>query len=129
MQNPPLAYFISFRTYGTWLHGDPRGSVHRRSRVHGTPLYPALPGLVRAEERLLSHEPVQLDALRRGLVADAVWGVCRYRAWVLHALAVRVEHVHVVLTTGPNIPPERVMTSLKAWATRGWSKQGRCRQG
>jgi hypothetical protein len=26
----PLAYFISFRTYGTWLHGDERGSVNRK---------------------------------------------------------------------------------------------------
>ena len=25
----PLAYFISFRTYGTWLHGDERGSIDR----------------------------------------------------------------------------------------------------
>jgi REP element-mobilizing transposase RayT len=124
MHNPPLAYFISFRTYGTWLHGDPRGSVHRRRRVHGTPLYPPMPGLMRAEERLLAHEPVQLDALRRSLVADAVRGVCRYRAWVLHALAVRIEHVHVVLSTGPDVPPERVMTSLKAWATRRMAEAG-----
>ena len=25
----PLAYFISFRIYGTWLRGDKRGSVDR----------------------------------------------------------------------------------------------------
>jgi hypothetical protein len=25
----PLAYLISFRAYGTWLHGDRRGSVDR----------------------------------------------------------------------------------------------------
>jgi hypothetical protein len=25
----PLAYFISFRTYGTWLIGDSRGSIDR----------------------------------------------------------------------------------------------------
>ena len=24
-----LAYFISFRSYGTWLHGDQRGSIDR----------------------------------------------------------------------------------------------------
>lgn len=27
----PLAYFITWRTYGTWLHGDERGSVQRGS--------------------------------------------------------------------------------------------------
>jgi hypothetical protein len=26
MSKYPLAYFITFTTYGTWLHGDPRGS-------------------------------------------------------------------------------------------------------
>ena len=25
----PLAYLISFRCYGTWLHGDERGSIDR----------------------------------------------------------------------------------------------------
>lgn len=28
----PLAYFITFRTHGTWLHGDQRGSVDRHGR-------------------------------------------------------------------------------------------------
>jgi len=114
----PLAYLITFRTYGTWLHGDPRGSVHRRACVHGTPHYPPTPGLVRAEERLLTHEPVRLDAVRRGIVANTMRGVSRYRAWLLHALAVRVEHVHVVLTIAPDETPEQAMTTLKAWATR-----------
>ena len=27
----PLAYLLTFRTYGTWHHGDERGSVDRRS--------------------------------------------------------------------------------------------------
>jgi hypothetical protein len=26
----PLAYLITFRCYGTWFHGDKRGSVDRR---------------------------------------------------------------------------------------------------
>jgi REP element-mobilizing transposase RayT len=124
MLNLPLAYFITFRTYGTWLHGDPRGSVHRRNRVHRTPFYPPMRGLVRAEKILLANEPVQLDAVRRRVVEGAVRSVCGYRAWVLHALAVRVEHVHVVLSTKPEISPERVMTSLKAWATRRMVEEG-----
>ena len=33
-----LAYLISFRCYGTWLHGDERGSVGRRtSNIFGQP--------------------------------------------------------------------------------------------
>ncbi|MCH8164939.1 MAG: hypothetical protein IH889_04955 [Planctomycetes bacterium] len=29
MSNGPLAYHITFGTYGTRLHGDPRGTVDR----------------------------------------------------------------------------------------------------
>jgi hypothetical protein len=31
----PLAYFITFRAYGTWLHGDKRGSVDRHNNRYG----------------------------------------------------------------------------------------------
>jgi len=33
----PLAYFISFRSYGTWLHGDERGSIDRFNNCYGEP--------------------------------------------------------------------------------------------
>ncbi len=33
----PLAYFMSFRTYGTWLHGDKRGSTDRFHNQYGAP--------------------------------------------------------------------------------------------
>jgi hypothetical protein len=34
----PLAYLITFPTYGTWLHGDERGSVDRDHNLPGTPV-------------------------------------------------------------------------------------------
>src|SRR6266542_2148434 len=36
----PLAYFISFRTYGTWLHGDKRGSIDRFHNRYRSPYIP-----------------------------------------------------------------------------------------
>lgn len=34
----PIAYLITIRTYGTWLHGDKRSSVDlRRQNVYDTP--------------------------------------------------------------------------------------------
>ena len=35
-----LAYLISFRTYGTWLHGDKRGSVDRFHNRYCSPYLP-----------------------------------------------------------------------------------------
>ena len=37
MPDRPLAYFSTFTTYGTWLHGDERGSVDREHNQVGTP--------------------------------------------------------------------------------------------
>lgn len=33
----PMAYLVTFRAYGTWLHGDKRGSVDRFHNRFGTP--------------------------------------------------------------------------------------------
>jgi hypothetical protein len=33
----PVGFLISFRGFGTWLHGDPRGSVDRLHNRYGTP--------------------------------------------------------------------------------------------
>src|SRR4029077_14507206 len=38
--NIPLAYLITFRAHGTWLHGDRRGSVDRFHNRYGTPRIP-----------------------------------------------------------------------------------------
>src|SRR5262249_42685946 len=37
----PLAYLITFRCYGTWLHGDERGSTDRHRNQYGTPFIPS----------------------------------------------------------------------------------------
>jgi hypothetical protein len=38
----PLAYLITVRTFGTWLHGDERSSVdeHNDLNIYGTPRWP-----------------------------------------------------------------------------------------
>ena len=33
----PLAYFITFTTYGSWLPGSDKGSVDAEHRSYGTP--------------------------------------------------------------------------------------------
>jgi hypothetical protein len=33
----PLAYLITFRCYGTWVHGDDRGSMDRKHNIYRTP--------------------------------------------------------------------------------------------
>jgi REP element-mobilizing transposase RayT len=59
-------------------------------------------------------------------VESAIRRTCRLRDWQLHALNVRTNHVHVVLTA-PGLP-EPVMTSHKAWASRGMIDLGLCQR-
>ena len=63
-----LAYFITFSTYGTWLHGTAKeeGSVDRRHNVYGTPFVSADElHEARAESRMsqIKGHPIYWDHL------------------------------------------------------------------
>lgn len=75
----PLAYLITFRCYGTWLHGDERGSTDRFHNRYGAPLIPHNQQWQRHNVRSLNHAPVDLDATRRSAVEDAVLETCEMR--------------------------------------------------
>ena len=74
----------------------------------------------------MKQAPVHLDDAPRRLVEAAIRETCRYNGWRLHVLNVRSNHVHLVVTAERE-KPERVMTLLKAWASRGLN-QGGCRK-
>ncbi|MCO5201943.1 MAG: transposase [Chloroflexi bacterium] len=123
----PAGYFLTFTTYGNRLHGDPRGSIHRRQNLLGTPALPVNPARQRFERELLTQEPVLFSEEQRRTVARAIAGVCEHRAWRLHALNVRTNHVHVVVTS--EAPIDQVLNTFKAYATRGLRESGLARSG
>jgi REP element-mobilizing transposase RayT len=118
----PVAYFVTFRTYGTWLHGDERGSVNRLSNCYGAPMLPPDPRRHARNEHLLELEPVGLDAGRRQATSDAIRETCEIRGWWLYALNARTNHVHVVVTAP--CASERVLNAFKANATRIMRERG-----
>ncbi len=122
MEASPLAYFLTYHTYGTWLHGRQEGSVDPQHNKYGTPVLPANAQLVARDSRNLRVAPVLLDDLQRGIVDETVRDVANYKDWRLHALNVRTTHVHAVITA--DLPPERIMNSLKSWATRRMVEKG-----
>ena len=117
-----LAYLITCRTYGTWLHGDARGSVDRDHNIYGTPMRDPSRTLQQAERSRLRTAPVMLRDRQRESVAEAIRTVCRKRGWSLLALSVRTTHLHAAVAA-PD-PPERVMHALKASATRRLREEG-----
>src|SRR5215475_6055717 len=119
----PLGYLITFRSYGTWLHGDERGSIDRYHNVYKSPYLAASPRREKVVERLLRSDPVTLRATRRQSVKKSIREVCKYRGWLLHALNVRTNHVHVVVSIG-STKPDRALNAFKAYATRGLRRDG-----
>ena len=113
----PLAYLITFRCYGTWLHGDERGSIDRFHNQYQTPY--ASPDINRKKynEVKLNHKPVKLDATQRNAVEDAIREVCDHRIWFLNAINVRTNHIHAVVSTN-GIKSERALNAFKSYATR-----------
>jgi len=113
----PLAYLITFRCYGTWLHGDERGSIDCFHNQYKSAY--ALPNRNRHEHNAskLKGEPVILDAARRASVENAIRETCLIRCWPLPALSVRTNHVHAVVSIGDK-KPELALNAFKANATR-----------
>lgn len=119
---PPLAYLITWTTYGTWLHGDQRGSADPDHNRHGTPYLSEQSGRARFEASELKHKPVTLNSESRRIVTDTITDHIDHRGWILHALNVRTNHVHVVVSG--NAEPEKMMREFKAWATRRLREAG-----
>jgi REP element-mobilizing transposase RayT len=119
----PLAYFITFRCYGTWFHGDERGSVDRHHNVYGTPRIPRNDTWNRIEGNLSKHPPTKLDTARRTSVRRAIEETCEKRGWILRATNVRTNHAHTVVTAYATAP-DVVLNSLKANATRKMREDG-----
>ncbi len=111
------AYFLTWTTYGSWLHGDERGSVDDRHNTPGRPVLPQDTPRSRWMQHRLGHESLVLNAAQRRLVEDAVRSQASHRRWSIHALNVRTNHVHIVVSAS-SLQPEVVVQQFKSWATR-----------
>jgi len=123
----PLAYFITFRTYGTWLHGDSRGSIDRQNNTYGRPLLKPDNSREQRESRLLAHAPVMLTPAQRKAVERDLREVCQARGYVLLAVNVRTNHVHVV--TSAACKPEPLLNAFKSYSTRKLRELGLISEG
>ena len=111
MSDYPLAYFITWRTYGSWLPGDPRGWLKNRRGFQ-----PPNPDLHVRALLACREPPLVLNLLQREVVEATIQQHCRIRRWPLHAKRCLSNHVHVVVSALTD--PDTVMSQLKAWCTR-----------
>jgi REP element-mobilizing transposase RayT len=119
-----LAFFITFSTNGTWLHGTSKGpgSVDDEHERFGTPFVAADPRRESVERYAMAQPPYELDAGRRTVVRDAIVALCAGKRWRLFALHVRSNHVHVVISAGRE--PGRLLSDMKARASRDLTRAG-----
>ena len=112
----PVIYLITFACYGCHLHGSESGSVDPGHNVPGTPDFGRefRPRCFR--EGAHGSVSYHLDQIRRDAVLEAIQEVCVHRGWSLLAAHVRSNHVHTVVEA--EVPPERVMSDFKAYASR-----------
>jgi hypothetical protein len=119
----PLAYFLTFTCYGTWLHGDERGSVDDEHNAPGTPVLPSDVARQARERAELAEPPYHLDGPRRQVTLLALCEIAQGKGWALHAAHVRSNHVHLVVTAVG--PPERILNDFR---THGTIPNRRCKR-
>jgi hypothetical protein len=120
MPSEPLAYFITFHTYG---NRSPDGTVvpvgyeptaapaPAQEPEDEPPVVGVPPGL---------RDPYALDLPRRQIVCHAIVDECRFRGWTLHAVHVRTKKVLLVVTAPRYDTPDRKRwekygTTLNLW--------------
>src|SRR5271157_5010952 len=75
-QDEPLAYFLTWTTYGSWLPGDERGWVAKPGEF-----LPPDAHLEQASRSLMTEPQLILDSTQRELVENTIADHCRHRGW------------------------------------------------
>jgi hypothetical protein len=117
----PVAFLLTWRTFGTWLPGDERGYVNDTQNEYGEPYKGFDSRREEAARGLMKQPPLELDPAMRRVVDLSIREACEYRDWCVSALNVRTNHVHLVV--GATESPAKIALTLKARATRSLREQ------
>jgi REP element-mobilizing transposase RayT len=116
----PQAYHITWGAYGARLPGTDRPHVDRDHNQFGAPLAPENAGREHSARERMRFDPVSLTLEQRQLVKRAIEELAARYGWVIHEIAVQVDHVHVVLTAPRE--GEALRDALKAVSTKRLNK-------
>src|SRR5437763_1188064 len=122
-----MTCLLTWTTYGTWLPGDVRGFVSGvrtetgETQIHnqpGTPVDADVPSLHRHAHSIMKQSEVWLTAQQARAVVEQFRETATHRGWVLHAVAVMANHVHLVVEAPDDVAAGKLLTDFKAYATR-----------
>ena len=120
-------YHLTWTCYGQWLHGDERGYVDRKHRTPGEPYPEGNLQYYNAASNRMTEAACWLTDDERRIASRALREACDFRGWVLWAVNVQPDHVHV-LVEARETSGKRARQVLKDRATRGLEAEGRRRQ-
>ena len=113
----PLAYLITARSFGSWLHGDERGAVDRHGKnIYGTIDIASNLQLEKLMRENMKQSPVLFNQNQRAAIEESINEVCWNRGYILKAVNCRSNHFHAVISAESK--PEPIINALKSYATR-----------
>ena len=124
---PVHPWFLTWRTYGTWLPGDERGFVgpavdHRGRRVianvPGDPMHAGSSPLQEYARGVMKGAPVRLKPGHAVDLLAQLRETAAYRGWQLLAAAVLSTHVHLVVRVEGDPEGESILRDFKSYAAR-----------
>ena len=117
----PLAYHITWGTYGTRLHGDDRGTVDRSMNQHGDPIIGLDSEWQRIETSLLRFPRRVLTRQQREFIEATIPDICVRGKWEFISTAAAADHVHNVLRAQAD--GKDVRKWLKRWVSEAPSER------
>ena len=125
-------WLLTWTTYGSWLPGDQRGFVgwHRDEQgnlvIHnapGTPQDSNIPALERAMRESMKGSPIRLRTDQADRLFSQFQETADYRGWLLFAVAIMANHVHLVVGVPGDPEPATILHDFKSYGTRRLNKE------
>ena len=127
-------WLLTWTLYGTWLPGDERGSVtairegdQSTPRIHlnrpGTAYVESLPAIKQTAKTLMKGPPIFLSAEQAEILLIQFLETANYRNWILDAVAIMTNHVHLVVTIDGDPEPEQLLRDFKSYGSRALNQR------
>jgi REP element-mobilizing transposase RayT len=123
-------WFFTWRTYGTWLPGEDGfvGYHHNPDgqrvieNVPGEPPAGPIPRLELYAREAMQGEPLFLTAAQAEILWRQLQETAAYRKWEIDAVAVMVNHVHIVFGVPGDPEPSCMLRDWKSYASRALNR-------
>jgi REP element-mobilizing transposase RayT len=125
-------WFLTWRTYGTWLPGDERGFVdpvvdeqgHRViHNLPGTRIDADNPHLHKYSQEIMRGPAVYLTHDQAAALLGQFQETVRHRGWELLTVAILPNHVHLIVGVNGDPDPASLLRDFKSYGSRRLSRR------